>query len=77
MIEYDGEQHFKPINFGGISNEKAYENYNINKKHDEIKNNYSKLHNIKLIRIPYYDFKDIEKILNKELKINNNLQEVI
>jgi hypothetical protein len=26
-IEYDGKQHFEPVNFGGISNERAQENF--------------------------------------------------
>ena len=48
MIEYDGEQHFKPIEyFGG---EEAYQN---RIKNDEIKNEYCKMHKINLIRIPY------------------------
>lgn len=48
LIEYDGEQHFKPIEyFGG---EEAYQN---RIKNDEIKNNYCKMHKINLIRIPY------------------------
>lgn len=48
LIEYDGEQHFKPIKyFGG---EEAYQN---RIKNDEIKNKYCKMHKINLIRIPY------------------------
>ena len=48
LIEYDGEQHFKPVEyFGG---EEAYQN---RVKNDEIKNKYCKMHKINLIRIPY------------------------
>lgn len=61
-IEFDGEQHYKPIKFfGGLENHK-YISYN-----DNIKNNYCKDNNIKLIRIPYYKIKDINKILEKSL----------
>lgn len=48
LIEYDGMQHFKPINyFGGITS------FNKMKINDIIKNNYATKHNIKLIRIAY------------------------
>lgn len=48
IIEYDGIQHFKPIDyFGGI------ENFKYQQKCDELKNIWCKKHNIKLIRIPY------------------------
>lgn len=61
-IEYDGQQHFRPISiFGG---EKVFK---IIKKNDEIKNDYCKNNNIILIRISYKFFNSIEKILEKEL----------
>ena len=34
------------------------------------KTQYCNDNNIKLIRIPYWDFNNIEKILKKELKVN-------
>lgn len=47
-IEYDGEQHYKPVNiFGGI------EAFNIIKIHDKIKNKFCKTKNVNLIRIKY------------------------
>lgn len=58
-IEYDGKQHYKPIEyFGGISKFKQQQ------KNDRAKNQYCNDHNIKLVRIPYtvtkYEqFKDI------------------
>jgi hypothetical protein len=61
-IEYDGQQHFKPIGiFGG---DKVFK---IIKKHDKIKNNYCKNNNIVLIRISYKFFNSIEKILDGKL----------
>ena len=45
LIEYDGEQHFKP-KFG----KKEFERVKIN---DAIKNSYCKNNNIDLLRIPY------------------------
>lgn len=61
-IEYDGKQHFEPIErFGGV------EGFTEQKKNDNIKTEFCKNNNIKLIRIPYYDYKNIETILSKEL----------
>ena len=48
LIEYDGRQHFEPIDwFGGV------ENFKKQQKRDNIKNNYCKLNNINLLRLPY------------------------
>lgn len=48
LIEYDGAQHFEPVDyFGGV------ETYLTGLKHDEIKNSYARLKNIPLLRIPY------------------------
>lgn len=61
-IEYDGIQHFEPIEyFGGEST--LIEQI----KKDRIKNEFCENNNIKLIRIPYFKFDDIEKILDYEI----------
>lgn len=61
-IEFDGEQHFRPVNF--FDGEKGF----IERQYrDNIKTQYCKNNNIKLIRIPYTEFKNIEEILTKEL----------
>ena len=61
-IEYDGRQHFKIIDyFGGL------DGFIDTKVRDTIKTIYCKENNIKLIRIAYWDFDNIEKILEKEL----------
>lgn len=55
-IEFDGEQHYRPIrHFGG---KKAFE---LQKIKDNIKNDYCKSNNIRLIRIKYND--NIQKYL--------------
>lgn len=66
-IEYDGEGHYIPINRGKISDLEAQEVLENIKFRDNIKTQYCKDNNIKLIRIPYWDFDNIDKILNKEL----------
>lgn len=53
-IEYDGEQHYKPVNFCGINKELSNKHFESTKKHDAIKNEYCKNNGIRLIRIPYY-----------------------
>lgn len=58
IIEYDGEQHYFPINFSGKGEQWAEEYHVKTKKHDEIKNEYCAKNNIFLLRIPY--FKDIK-----------------
>lgn len=58
-IEYDGEQHYKEINFFG--GERGYEE---RKRNDSIKNKYCKENNISLLRIPYFNFNNIDNILN-------------
>lgn len=65
LIEYDGMQHFKPIEwFGGK------DKFEIQKKYDNIKNDYCKTNGIYLLRINYLQFKNIEEILTEKL-LNN------
>lgn len=67
LIECDGVQHFKPVNyFGGIIR------HEIQIKHDKIKNNYCYKNKIPLLRIAYKDIKNIEKIIKEFM---NNLDE--
>lgn len=66
-IEYQGEQHYRPVNFGGISDEEAYSNFVKTQYHDEIKRNYCDENNINLICIPYWE--DVDGYLNKNLLI--------
>lgn len=75
-LEYDGEQHYKPVDFNGEGMEIATEKFETQLVRDQIKNNYSKRKNIKLIRIPYWERDNINIILNKELQLeslNNSL----
>jgi hypothetical protein len=66
IIEFDGKQHFQPIKlFGGQNGfQKIIHN-------DNIKNKYCYDNNINLIRIPYYDFNNIDDILIKKLFLGN------
>jgi very-short-patch-repair endonuclease/DNA-directed RNA polymerase subunit RPC12/RpoP len=55
LLEFDGIYHY----------ENMYDN-NLEKiqKHDSLKNEYCKKNNIKLVRIPYWELENIEKIIN-------------
>lgn len=63
-IEYDGKQHFEPIQFSIKSD--AGDNLQNTKTRDAIKTDYCKRNNIELIRIKYTD-KDIFKTLDSTL----------
>ena len=63
-IEYDGEQHFEP-RFS--KSNKSVINFEKLQKSDFIKNDFCKKNDIKLLRIPYYDKKNIKDILEKEI----------
>lgn len=66
-IEYDGLQHFEPCTFGGMSKERAIENFIRVQKHDKIKDEYCQDNNITLIRIPYWEYGNIKNILSLHL----------
>lgn len=68
LIEYQGEQHERPIRFNGESQEVADEKFKRQKEHDMRKREYAKLHNIKLLEIWYWEYDNIEEILNKNIK---------
>lgn len=58
LIEYDGEFHYQvKESFGGL------EALLKQQKHDAMKDQYCKNNNYKLIRIPYWEYKNIEEIL--------------
>lgn len=63
-IEYDGEQHYHIIEYFG-----GYEGFVTRVIRDTIKNIYCENNNIKLIRISYLEFDDINNILTEQ--INN------
>ncbi len=66
-IEYDGEQHFTPINFNGCSDEDAILSFEHTVHNDLIKNKYCYINNINLLRIKYTNFNNIKKIIQEYL----------
>jgi len=67
LLEYNGKQHYEPIEFFG-----GKEIFELQKYRDKMKEDYCKKNNIKLIAIPYWDFNNIESILEKKLNLNKN-----
>jgi hypothetical protein len=67
-IEYDGLQHFEPVDYYG--GELRFKEQIIN---DMLKNQYTKDNNIKLIRIGYKDYKNIENELKSGLESTDQL----
>lgn len=62
LIEYQGLQHYEPVKyFGGLKQFKKQQ------KHDKLKRDYAITHNIRLLEIPYWDYDNIEKILDRQL----------
>ncbi len=61
--EYQGQQHYHPVNFGGISDQEAAKEYNNNQKRDNIKRKYCINNNITLITIPYWEYDNMENYI--------------
>lgn len=62
-IEFDGQHHFKPVTFNGISQEQAEINHQLTRWHDEIKDNYCRDNHIGLLRIPYNEYQNIQQYI--------------
>lgn len=67
VIEYDGIQHFLPVDFGGRSSEASRVAFETGQYHDEMKTRYCSENNLTLVRIPYTEFDHIDTILDKHL----------
>jgi hypothetical protein len=73
-IEFQGEQHFRPVDFSYTPTEesknKAVEKFKGIQKRDKIKAEYCKQNGIRLLIIDYKQIKNIESILTKELNLS-------
>ena len=66
LIEFDGKQHYMPVNFYGCSDEQAQKTHLELIHNDELKNKYCVDSNILLLRIPH-TIKNIEEYLNNNI----------
>lgn len=60
IIEFDGQIHYFEVGYG---------NHEKTVIHDKIKNEYCKNNDINLLRIPYWEGNNIEKIITKQLNL--------
>lgn len=74
-FEYDGEQHFRPVRFGGISKEEAQQNFAKQQKWDKTKNRLCQREGYQLIRIAYNENLNAKyiqkKVAQTKLKVEN------
>lgn len=63
LIEYDGVQHFEAVDFFG-----GKEHFEYRQVNDEIKNKFCEENGIELLRIPYWEFNNIEDIIIEQIK---------
>ena len=62
LIEYDGIQHYEVIDYFG-----GFDGFVDTKIRDTVKNIYCDKNNIKLIRIPYFEFDNIKNIIDAKI----------
>lgn len=65
-IEFDGQQHFEPC-FPRNNKELAQVKFDELQQRDQLKTQYCENNKIELLRIPYWDFKNIKKILERRI----------
>jgi len=68
IIEFDGEQHFRPLTLGRMTNKEAQESFKTTQRNDKLKNNWAKKNNIRMCRIKYDQH--IIKILERKIPTN-------
>jgi hypothetical protein len=65
VTEFHGQQHSEPVDFAGKGRAWAERKFKMNQKHDKIKEDYCQDNNIPLLIIQYWDYDNIEKLLEK------------
>ena len=67
IIEYQGEQHYKPVNFTGSKKDNEYllEVLKSVKKRDGIKKKWCAEKCLPFLEIPYWEFDNIESLVKK------------
>ena len=75
LIEYDGEQHYRPIPMRGRSSMVEAEHmFRRTQTNDQLKTAYAKEKQIKLVRIPYTSFMDLDTILTDTIIYMDQVQ---
>ena len=68
MIEFNGKQHYEPVDFAGKGEKWAEKLFVMNQKRDSIKVEFLKENKIPLLIIPYWDFERIDSLICDFLK---------
>lgn len=76
-IEVQGRQHYMPIDFSGRGEESALTQFEEQKIKDQIKRDYCKNNDIKLIEIPYWDFDNMENTIVEGLELKPKIKQYI
>lgn len=70
-IEYQGEQHFVSVNFGSKTEDQTKKKFAQLQKRDQIKRDWCKENNVPLLEIPFWEFENINSILEKFIRENS------
>ena len=68
LCEYQGEQHYEPVDFANKGIEWAKKQFERNQFSDNTKRTYCKENNIPLLEIPYWEYDNAENIILKFLE---------
>lgn len=68
VFEYQGQQHYYPVDFAGKGDEWAQEQFELAVLRDNIKREYCEQNNIQIIEIPYWEYDNMESFLYNKLK---------
>lgn len=68
LVEFQGEQHYRPVDFSGKDMKQAEKDFEIQQEHDKRKRDYAQQNNIDLLEITYLEENKIEEILDKIFK---------
>lgn len=69
LIEFQGLQHEKPVDFKGLGNKYAESRFIVQKEHDKRKREYAEKNHIRLLEVWYFEFDKVKEILNKNINL--------
>ena len=72
FIEYNGKQHYEPQRFGGMSKEHAEVNFQKQKTHDKIKQDYCDKNGFPLLWISYKNYENINSLVVNFIRSNTD-----
>lgn len=67
-FEYNGEQHYRPVDFAGNGEKWAIQQFELTKNRDIAKMDFCKQHKIPVVVIPYWERDNMESFIISKLK---------